>query len=273
MNPPRDHVLQTNRRAYDAMAAADAPLTRIVGDDELRNPLAVVDPIGWLGKSIAGARVLCLAGGGGRQSSLYAAAGAVVTVVDLSPSMLRRDAHAAAARGHRVRLIEASMDDLSMLTPASFDIVAHPVSTCYLPDIAPVYQQVARVLTGGGLYVSQHKTPTSLQTTAEPGPEHQYVIKHRYYRDRPLPPPPPGPVASRLREPGATEFLHRWEQILGQMCRAGFWIDDVIEPDHATAAPPSAFARRAAYVAPYVRIKAIRKPTAANRTQLWTPDH
>ncbi len=275
MTLPRDHLLQTNRRAYDAMAAADAPLTQIVGDDELRNPLSVVDPLGWLGQSIAGRRVLCLAAGGGRQSSLYAAAGAEVTVVDLSPAMLRRDAQSAQARGHRVRLIEASMDDLSMLPAGGFDIVAHPVSTCYLPDIAAVYRQVARVIAGGGIYVSQHKTPTSLQTATQPGPDGRFTIDHRYYRDRPVPPPPPGPVAGRLREPGATEFLHRWEQILGGLCRAGFWIDDVIEPDHATkhatTGPPSAFARRAAYVAPYVRIKAIRKPTAKPSATLWTP--
>ena len=247
------------------MAAADAALTRIVGDEELRNPLAVIDPLGWLGGSIAGRRVLCLAAGGGRQSSLYAAAGAEVTVVDLSPAMLRRDAEAARSRGHHVRLIEASMDDLSMLAAGHFDIVAHPVSTCYLPDIAVVYSQVARVIRGGGVYVSQHKTPTSLQTTAEPNAAGHFTLTHRYYRDAPVPAPPPGPVAARLREPGATEFLHRWEQILGGLCHAGFWIDDVVEPDHTDPQSRTGFAHRAAYVAPYVRIKAIRKPSKQQR--------
>ena len=69
-------ILRVNRKVYDAMAAANAPLCRPATEDELANPLATVDAAGWLGPSIAGKNLLCLAAGGGRQSSLYAAAGA-----------------------------------------------------------------------------------------------------------------------------------------------------------------------------------------------------
>lgn len=46
-----------------------ARFTKPVPDEEFRNPLAAVDPSGWLGTSIRGLRVLCLAAGGGRQSA------------------------------------------------------------------------------------------------------------------------------------------------------------------------------------------------------------
>ena len=75
-------ILRQNRRVYDAMAAADSPLCRPAKDEELRDPLRTVDAAGWLGNSIKGRNLLCLAAGGGRQSSLYSAAGANVTVVD-----------------------------------------------------------------------------------------------------------------------------------------------------------------------------------------------
>ena len=69
----------------------------------------------WLSGGVAGRRLLCLAAGGGRQSAFYAAAGAEVTVVDISPEMLLLDRQVAAERGLNIRSVEASMDDLSAL--------------------------------------------------------------------------------------------------------------------------------------------------------------
>ena len=290
----RDFVLAANRRAYGKMVADGAALCQIVSDEELANPLRTVDSIGWLGGDIRGKNVLCLAGGGGRQSALYAAAGAQVTVVDLSPEMLELDRQTARQRGHRVQLIEGSIDDLSMLAAGEFDIVVQPVSSCYVPDLIAVYRQVARVLCPAGTYISQHKTPTSLQSTALPCPvdasqaanqgtaSSGYLLEHQYYREEPIPPPPPGRVADRLREPGAVEFLHRWETLLGGLCRCGFVIEDLIEPLHAKRdAEPGSFAHRARFIPPYVRIKAKRISSAADRSSkeaptprqsLWLPD-
>jgi SAM-dependent methyltransferase len=68
-----------------------------------------------LGPSIAGRHVLCLAAGGGRHSALYCAAGAIVTVVDISPGMLELDREVARQRQLQVRLIEGTMTSLPML--------------------------------------------------------------------------------------------------------------------------------------------------------------
>ena len=59
---PRE-ILRVNRRVYDAMADADAPLCRPATDEELANPLATVDGCGWLGPSITCKNLLCLAAG------------------------------------------------------------------------------------------------------------------------------------------------------------------------------------------------------------------
>jgi SAM-dependent methyltransferase len=216
-----------------------------------------VDPAGWLGADIRGWRVLCLAAGGGRHSALYAAAGAHVTVVDISGEMLALDRAVAAERGLEMRIVQTSMDELSMFALGEFDLVIHPVSTCYVADVSPVFAAVARVTRPGGLYVSQHKSPVSLQASLRPeAAGGKYVLAEPYYRDGPL----PSAEASRLRERGTLEFLHRWEELLGGMCRAGFVIEDVLEPLHAkTHAEAGSFADRAAYVAPYVRIKARRR--------------
>ena len=278
-----DQILRINRKVYDAMAEADNPLCRPAKDEELANPLATVDAAGWLGDSIAGRNLLCLAAGGGRQSSLYAAAGAVVTVVDLSGAMLELDRQVAMERGDSIRLFETSMDDLSMLRDGEFDIVIHPVSSCYVARVQSVFAEVARVTRPGGIYVSQHKQPVSLQVSVDPvsvggGSQSGYLLQHRYYRESPVPPSDSGSdVGRRLRESGAVEFLHRWEQLIGGMCRAGFVIEDLSEPLHARKdASPGSFADRASYIAPYVRIKARRSGDQTSgqtpRQSLWLPN-
>jgi SAM-dependent methyltransferase len=266
MSSPQQH----NRRAWDARVRGSDRFARPARDEDFRDPLSAVDADGWLGPSIAGKRVLCLAGGGGRQSALYAAAGAQVTAVDISPEMLALDRQVAAERGLEVRTIEASMDDLSALPPASFDIVVQPVSTCYVPSVVAVYRQVTRVIVGGGLYISQHKQPVSLQAGVQPSAR-GYEIAEPYYRQGPL----PSVSASSHREEGTLEFLHRWEELLGGMCRAGFTIEDVTEPMLADEqAEIGSFAHRSRYMAPYVRIKARRRAgggTGEAGVKVWTP--
>ncbi|MEQ8788991.1 MAG: class I SAM-dependent methyltransferase [Pirellulaceae bacterium] len=263
---PHEH----NRRAWDDRVRDRQRFTRPASDQEFADPLKTVDGVGWLGGDIRGRRLLCLAAGGGRQGPLYAAAGAEVTVVDISPEMLRLDREVAAERRLDLKTVEASMDDLTMFAAAQFDIVVHPVSTCYVPDIAPVYREVARVMRAHGVYISQHKQPTSLQASLDASPR-GYELIEPYYRQGPL----PQVAGSRLREEGTLEYLHRWEQLLGLMCRSGFVIEDLIEPVHADkTADKGAFGHRCRYIAPYVRIKARRTNTQADRGArgvLWTP--
>ena len=257
------HAAAHNACAWDALVRQGAALAQPAADADFRDPLKTVDPVGWLGESVAGYRVLCLAAGGGRQSALYAAAGADVTVVDISEEMLRLDREVASARNLAVRTVRASMDDLSMFSNAEFDVVVHPVSTCYVPRVLPVYEQVARLLRQGGLYISQHKSPVSLQV--EPRSSGSgYRIIEPYYRQGPLPASDP----CRLRERGTLEFLHRWEELIGGLCRAGFVIEDLVEPLHADPqAATGSLAHRSQFVAPYVRVKARRVAETEDASQ------
>lgn len=246
-----------NARAWDRLARQQVPLAQPATAEELANPLATVDPLGWLGGDIQGRQLLCLAAGGGRHSALYAAAGACVTVVDTSREMLALDTAVAAERKFAIRTVQTSMDDLGMFAEGCFDIVIHPVSTCYLADLSRLFAEIARVIASGGLYISQHKSPVSLQAEVRSTQE-GYRIVEPYYRTGPLPPAEP----CRLREPGTQEFLHRWEELLGGICRAGFMIEDLVEPRHADLeAEVGSFGHRGQFIAPYVRIKSRRRPS------------
>lgn len=254
------------------MVAGGSRFAKVATDEECLKPLATLDGRNWLPASVAGWKVLCLAGGGGWQSILYAAAGAHVTVADLSPAMLQLDVREAARRGLHVTVLETSMDDLSALAEGTFDIVHQPVSTCYVPDINAVYREVARVLKDGGLYISQHKQPTNLQITGRTG-SHQYIVGTAYYHEGPLPPP----TDDSYREEGTTEYLHRWEDLVGGLCRCGMILEDLREPYRGDVrAIPGDFKHRGLYIPPYVRMKARRGPrgtvaVSGPATALWTP--
>ncbi len=220
--------------------------------------------VGW-GPSIAGRTVLCLASGGGSQSALYAAAGAKVTVVDISAEMLALDRAVAAERQLDITCIQASMDDLAGLAAGGFDIVIQPVSTCYVPDIEKVYREVARVTAPGGLYISQHKQPTSLQAGIEPDPPEGYPLTEPYYRTGPL----PGGVGSPHREPGTLEFLHRWEMLVVAGCAGPAFRSRISSSCRMpTRKPRSARSATAANTSPYVRIKARRDRAPQIRRKL-----
>lgn len=266
MNRPavsRESVLDQNARAWDRLAEGRAALARPAADEAFGDPRTWLGSGGsggtagrpWLPERLQGLSVLCLAAGGGKHGPLYAAAGAKVTVLDSSRAMLELDRQVARERRIDLEILQGSMDDLSMLAAGRFDLVIHPVSTCYVPDVARVFREVARVTRPGGLYVSQHKSPVSLQASLEPGASGRYELRHPQAGGEPLPPAPP----SRLRETGTHEFIHSMSALLGGLCAAGFAIEDVCEPDHTqpTAAAGS-FAHRAAFIPPYLRILARR---------------
>ena len=110
----RDRAREQNRQAWNRLVEKKNRFTRPAKDEDLVDPLGTVDAIGWLGGDIRGLKLLCLAAGGGKHGAIYAQAGALVTVVDLSPAMLELDRQVASERGLDMRTVETSMDDLGM---------------------------------------------------------------------------------------------------------------------------------------------------------------
>lgn len=249
-----DH-LRRNAEVWDERVRRGKAHTRNAGKADLTDPMKHIDPLGWLGGNVADQKVLCLASGGGLQSVLFAKAGAKVTVLDISEAMLNKDRKLAKELGLDIRVICGSMDDLSQLPISTFDLVVQPVSTCYVPDVVKVYREVAKVIRTGGLYISQHKQPGSLQASALPD-SGSFRIEEKYYRTGPL---KALPGEFEHREPGALEYLHRWELLIGGLCREGFVVEDLMEPRHENSeAPIGSFGHRSCFIPPYVLIKARR---------------
>ena len=106
-------------------------------------------PRDWF-PDLPGLDVLCLASGGGQQGPILAAAGALVTVLDNSPRQLAQDRCVAEREGLQITLIEGDMTNLSVFEDESFDLIVHPVSNVFVPEVRPVWAEAYRVLRGGG---------------------------------------------------------------------------------------------------------------------------
>jgi SAM-dependent methyltransferase len=110
-------------------------------------------PREWLG-DFAGKDVLCLASGGGQQAPILAAAGGRVTSFDNSTKQLELDKFVAERENLEIRLEKGDAADLSRFADESFDLIFHPCSNCFMPNLEPVWREAFRVLRRGGVMLS-----------------------------------------------------------------------------------------------------------------------
>ena len=161
-------IASYNRNAWDKAVEKENEWTQIVSPEVIEKakagsyeivltPLKPV-PTEWLGE-IRGKSILCLASGGGQQTPILAAAGANVTVLDNSPNQLKQDQKVADRDGLSINAVLGDMRDLSMFDDASFDLIIHPCSNSFVPDVLPVWRECSRVLKTGGNLLSGFINP------------------------------------------------------------------------------------------------------------------
>ena len=107
-------------------------------------------PHEWFG-DLAGKKVLGLASGGGQQMPVFAALGADCTVLDYSEKQLASEQMVAAREGYSIDIIRADMTKSLPFPDETFDLIFHPVSNCYVREVAPIFAEAFRVLKKGGV--------------------------------------------------------------------------------------------------------------------------
>lgn len=124
-------------------------------------------------------RTLCLAGSGGQQAPILAAAGADVTVFDNSPRQLAQDRLVADRDGLTIETVLGDMRDLGTFADTSFDLVVHPCSNCFVPDVRVVWREIARVLAPGGILLAGFLNPMTFVFDEAAAADGDLVVRHR----------------------------------------------------------------------------------------------
>jgi SAM-dependent methyltransferase len=209
-------------------------------------------PRAWFGE-LRGKDVLGLASAGGQQCPVFAAAGARVTVYDNSPGQLGQDRLVAEREGLSMRFVEGDMRDLSAFPDASFDLIFHPVSNCFVDDVRPVWREAFRVLRPGGALLSGISNPVIF--LFDPDLEKQGVLQLKYkmpYSDFTS-----LTDAERSRYTDTGEPLcvaHSLEEQLGGQLDAGFLLAGFYEDKHVEGD------RVSEYLSGFIATRAVKPP-------------
>jgi SAM-dependent methyltransferase len=182
-----------------------------------------------------GADVLCLASGGGQQGPVLAAAGARVTVFDNSPAQLARDREVADREGLDIRTVQGDMRDLSAFPDASFDLVFHPVSNLFCPEVRPVWREAYRVLRRGGVLMAGFMNPANFIFDFDLMDE-QGLLEVRY----PLPyadatSKSEEALRAQMEKGWPLEYSHTLTDQIGGQLDAGFVLAALYEDHHPEA--------------------------------------
>mgnify|MGYP001108474716 CR=1 FL=1 len=179
-------------------------------------------PPDWWPDPLHGRDVLCLACGGGQQGPVLAAVGANVTVFDRSPRQLKQDRFVAEREGLTLRTVEGDMRDLSAFADASFDLIFHPVSNCFVPEVLPVWRECYRVLRPGGALLAGWANPcVYIFDVFKLDDEGVFEVRHKLpYAD--VTDLTPAELERMHRDGLPYEWSHSFDEQIGGQLAAGF---------------------------------------------------
>lgn len=224
-------VLAYNREAWNRQVEQGNRWTLPVSPEEIaaarRGQWSIVltptipVPREWFPTDMQGAKILCLASGGGQQGPVLAAAGADITILDNSPRQLERDRQVAKRENLDLRTVEGDMADLHMFADASFDLIFHPVSNVFAPEVLPVWREAYRVLRRGGSLLAGFHNPILYIFDIDKLDQGEFEVKHKLpYSDLTS---LSDAALQHLTEQGLPlEFSHTLDDQIGGQLKAGF---------------------------------------------------
>lgn len=177
-------------------------------------------PKAWFG-DLKGKRVLGLASGGGQQMPIFAALGAVCTVLDYSPAQLESERMVSQREGYDIRILRADMTKPLPFADNSFDLIFHPVSNCYVREVRPIFRECFRVLKPGGVLLGGYDMGINFLVDEK---------EERIVHGLPFDPIEDPTLMTELQQTDCgVQFSHTLEDQLGGQLAAGFQITDLYE--------------------------------------------
>jgi SAM-dependent methyltransferase len=223
-----DDIARYNKARWEELAEAAVEFSRPMLDLSPAAARKLLDPHSLIG-DIQHKDVLCLASGGGQQSVAFALLGANVTVFDLSETQLQRDQEAAAHYGVQIQTVQGDMRDLGQFPDTHFDVVWHAYSINFVPTVAAVFQEVARVIRDGGLYRLECANPFVAGLSEEAWNGAGYPLTKPYVDGAEIVFDDPywtfaGNQGQPMRVKGPHEFRHSLSSIVNGLVAHGFML-------------------------------------------------
>ena len=251
-----------NRSAWDRQVADGNEWTIPVGSDAVASAregtwevyLTPSKPVphAWF-PPMAESHVLCLASGGGQQGPILAAVGANVTVYDNSPAQLAQDRMVATRDGLALRSVEGDMRDLSAFADETFDLVFHPVSNVFVPDVRPVWREAYRVLRRRGVLLAGFGNPVTYIFDINLAEQGTLEVRNTLpYSD--LESRSPESLKQYLDQGWPLEFSHSLEEQIGGQIDAGFVLTGLFEDNY----PPEQYVALSKYMPMFIATRAVK---------------
>ncbi|MBA4347766.1 MAG: class I SAM-dependent methyltransferase [Clostridiales bacterium] len=177
-------------------------------------------PRDWF-PDLRGKKLLGLACGGGQQMPLFAAAGAVCTVLDYSERQLESERMVAGREGYTIDIVRADMSKPLPFADESFDIIVHPVSNCYIREVEPLWRECYRILKSGGVLLAGLDNGINFIFNEE-----ETVFTHSLPFD---PLNDPALLEELERTDSGVQFSHTLEEQVGGQLKAGFVLTHLFE--------------------------------------------
>lgn len=179
-------------------------------------------PHAWFGE-LCGKKLLGLASGGGQQMPIFAKLGAECTLLDYSDRQLEADRMVAEREGYTIEIIKADMTKRLPFEDASFDIIFHPVSNCYIENVQHVWNECYRILKPGGVLLAGMDNGMNFLFAADEEP--LTVVNRLPYNPLKL----PREEFERIAAEDGVQFSHTLEEQIGGQLKAGFLLRDLYE--------------------------------------------
>ena len=194
-----------------------------------------------------GVKLLGLAAGGAQQMPVFAALGAICTVLDYSDRQIESERAFSLREGYEIDIIKADMSKPLPFLDGNFDLIFHPVSNCYVEDVQHVWNECFRILKTGGVLLAG--MDNGINYLFDDGAPLRIVNKLPYN-------PLKDPCLLKKSAGSGVQFSHTMEEQIGGQLKAGFTLTDLHEDsDKPQAGKPGI----CEYYPQYVATRAVKK--------------
>lgn len=152
---------------------------------------------------------------------IFSALGAECTLLDYSEAQCSSDRMVAEREGYSIEILQADMTKPLPFPDESFDLIFHPVSNCYVEEVAPIFKECYRILKKGGIFLGGYDLGINYLFD-----EDETEVKHGLPFN-PLKDPELYDLS--MKNDWGIQFSHTLEEQIGGQLKAGFILTDLYE--------------------------------------------